>query len=167
LNLEKVETIICPLIEGSGFSLYDVEMVGRILRVSIEKPDGVTLQDCIDVTRKLGPALDDEDPVPGGSYELEVSSPGLDRKLRKAAHFAKAIGEKIHVTTEEPLSHWNSGDIYFDNRRNVGGLLKEFDGEKIKLISSEGKQVLIPLNGISKASVDFEVSTIQKKGKKV
>jgi ribosome maturation factor RimP len=168
LDLEKVESIIRPLIENNGFQLYDVEMIGRTLRVCIEKTEGVTVSDCVDVTRLLNPALDvDEEIVPGGSYELEVGSPGLDRKLRRPEHFLKAIGEKVIVTTAEPLSVWNTGDDYFENRRNVRGVLTDFDGNELKVVSQEGKQTRIPLNAIAKASVDFEVLTTPKPGKKV
>ena len=166
MDLQKIELVIRPLIEGSGYSLYDLEMIGRILRVSIEKDEGVNLTDCVEISRLLNPVLDVEDVVPGGHYELEVSSPGLDRKLRKPEHFVRAIGEKIHVTTADPLSAWNDGDTYFDNRRNVGGVLKEFDGQTAVLTSNEGKRVQVPLAAITKAFVDFDLVTTPKKGKK-
>ena len=72
LDIDKVESVIRPFIEKSGLSLYDIEFLGRILRVSIEKPGGVSLEDCVETSRLLNPLLDVEDLVPGGKYELEV-----------------------------------------------------------------------------------------------
>lgn len=168
MDLQKIESVLRPLVEASGFTLYDLEMAGRILRVSIDKDDvGVTLTDCVEVSRLLNPVLDVEEVIPGGRYELEVSSPGLNRKLRRPEHFTNAIGEAIHVTTEKPLSTWNDGDTYFDNRKNVGGILVEFDGKILKLISQEGKPVEIPLEAVTKAAVEFQLVTTPKKGKKV
>lgn len=167
MDLQEIESVIRPLIEGSGYFLYDLEMVGRTLRVSIEKEEGVALTDCVEISRLLNPVLDVEDVMAGVSYDLEVSSPGLDRKLRKPEHFTGAIGEKIHLTTLEPMSKWNEGDLYFDNRRNVSGVLIAFDGTTVSLSSVEGKEVRVPFEAITKASVDFEVVTTPKKGKKV
>src|ERR1035438_4623532 len=119
MDLKKIEDVITPLIEKSGYTVYDIEFVGRTLRVSIEKPDGaVGINDCVETSRMLNPLLDVEDIISGGRYELEVSSPGLDRSLRRPEHFTRALGEKIHVTTREPLSQWNGSDPFFEKRKN-------------------------------------------------
>lgn len=166
--------LIRPLIESNGVSLYDVEMIGRTLRVSIEKkPDGVTVEDCVEASRLINPLLDVEDVVPGGAYELEVSSPGLDRHLRKPQHFQEALGERIHVTTREPLSVWNGNDAFFEKRRNVRGVLKEFNNETKTLVVSadgganvgEGRDVKIPLDAVTRAYIDFELKPTPKPGK--
>jgi ribosome maturation factor RimP len=166
LDLEKIEAVIRPLIEHSGFTLYDLEFSGRILRISIEKPGGVALQDCVETSRLLNPVLDVEDLIPGGRYELEVSSPGLNRPLRRPEHFAAVIGETIHVTTKEPLSAWNGEEPMFSTRRNVTGVLSSFDGTTIRL-SVDGRDVVIPLAGVQKAQLEFHLKTTPKKGKRV
>jgi len=164
---DRIEKIIRPHIEMSGLTLYDIEFQGRTLRISIEKTGGVSLEDCVETSRMLNPLLDVEDVVPGGRYELEVSSPGLNRPLRRPEHFAAALGTRIHVTTYEPLSKWNLGE-YFEKRKNVTGELKSFDGTTLK-IDAEGLVVTIPLGAIAKSRVDFELKTTPKNkmGKKV
>jgi ribosome maturation factor RimP len=166
LDLEKIEAVIRPLIERSGYTLYDLEFSGRTLRISIEKPGGVNVDDCVETSRLLNPVLDVEDLVPGGRYELEVSSPGLNRALRRPEHFAAVIGETIHVTTKDFLSEWNGNEPFFMNRKNVTGVLKSFDGATIRM-SVDGKDVMIPLGGIQKAQLEFHLKTTPKKGKRV
>jgi ribosome maturation factor RimP len=169
LDLQKpepiIEALIRPLIEQSGYTIYDVEFVGRTLRVSIERPDGtVSIDDCVETSRMINPLLDVEDVIPGGRYELEVSSPGLDRPLRRPEHFTRTIGEKIHVTTREPMSIWNGADAFFDKRKNVRGILVEFDGSTLKLKEEGGHDVVIPLDAVTRAYVDFELKTTPPPG---
>ncbi len=168
MDIEKIVTLISPVVEKSGYSLYDVEFIGRTLRVSIDRTEGISLQDCVDLSRLINPLLDVEDAIPGGRYELEVSSPGLDRNLRKPPHFQSVVGHKIHVTTEVPLSNWNGGleDSFFRNRKNISGILTSFDGVTIAL-NTDGRDVKIPLSAVAKAYVDFEMKTTPKKGKRV
>jgi ribosome maturation factor RimP len=165
-NTLKIEELIRPLIESSGLTLYDVEFVGRILRVSIEKVGGVGINECVETSRMLNPLLDVEDVVSGGSYELEVSSPGLDRNLRRPEHFQGALGEKIKLTTGQPLVKWNVSDAYFEKRKNFSGVLKEYN-EGFLIIIDESREVKIPLSEVTRAYIDFELKTTPKKGKKV
>ncbi len=124
----KVElaNLIEPTIEQLGYELSDLELKlgGRdgIVRVFIDKPDGVDLSDCEIVSRQLSAILDVEDPLPG-HYRLEVSSPGLDRKLTKPAHFQRFTGETIRVKLRFPVS----------GRRNFRGTLRAADDEKIEI----------------------------------
>ncbi len=160
LDESKIESLVRPLVEGSGFQLYDVEFVGRTLRVSIEKPGGVSITDCVETSRLLNPVLDVEDVVPGGRYELEVSSPGLDRGLRKLEHFQKAMGERIHVTTQNPMSLWNGEEAFFEKRRNLRGLLTAVSpssfGMALTVVADGNRPVIIPLEAITRAYIDFE-----------
>jgi len=166
LDLEKLEAVIRPVVEGSGFRLYDIEFFGRILRVTIEKEGGtVGIDDCVSTSRILNPLLDTDDLV-AGSFDLEVSSPGLDRSLRKPEHFTGALGQSIHVTTSQPLSLWNGSESFFEMRRNITGLLQEFDGTDLK-IQAENYEVKIPVEAVLKAYINFELKTTPKKGKKV
>jgi ribosome maturation factor RimP len=166
MDLKKVEDLIKPLIEQSGYTVYDVEFVGRTLRVSIEKPDGqIGINDCVETSRMLNPLLDVEDLISGGRYELEVSSPGLDRNLRRPEHFEKAKGSKIHVTTREALSVWNGSDPFYEKRKNIKGLIREFDGVTLKLNEDGGREVVVPFDAVVRAYMDFELKVTPKKGK--
>jgi len=122
----KVELakLIEPTIEQMGYELADLELVlgGRdsVVRVFIDSPEGIDLTDCEAVSRQVSAILDVEDPLPG-HYTLEVSSPGLDRKLTKPAHFQRFVGETVKVKLRFPL----------DGRRNFRGALRVADDEKI------------------------------------
>jgi len=120
----ELEKLIEPTIEQLGYELADLELKigGRdgLVRVFIDKPEGIDLTDCETVSRQLSAVLDVEDPLTG-HYTLEVSSPGLDRKLTKPAHFQRFIGETVKVKLRFPL----------DGRRNFRGALRAADDEKI------------------------------------
>ncbi len=115
LELEQVRAIAERVTASSGLELVDVEFRGggrsRMLRITIDKPAGVTHEDCANVSREVGTILDVEDAVPG-SYLLEVSSPGLDRKLTRAAEFERFVGSLIRLTTREPIT----GIRHFEGR---------------------------------------------------
>jgi len=117
IDLEHVRAAAQRVTASSGLELVDVEFRGaggkaRMLRVFIDKPGGVTHADCEAVSRELGTILDAEDAVPGGSYTLEVSSPGLDRKLTRAEDFARVVGSRVKLTTRVPVA----GNRYFEGR---------------------------------------------------
>jgi ribosome maturation factor RimP len=122
----ELERLIEPTVEQLGYELSDLELKigGRdgIVRVFIDKPDGVDLTDCEIVSRQLSAVLDVEDPLPG-HYTLEVSSPGLDRKLTKPEHFQRFIGETIRVKLRFPVA----------GRRNFRGALRAADEEQIEV----------------------------------
>ena len=122
----ELERLIEPTVEQLGYELSDLELKlgGRdgIVRVFIDKPDGVDLSDCEIVSRQLSAVLDVEDPLPG-HYRLEVSSPGLDRKLTKPGHFQRFLGETIRVKLRFPVA----------GRRNFRGILRAADEEQIEI----------------------------------
>jgi len=122
----ELANLIEPTIEQLGYELSDLELKlgGRdgIVRVFIDKPDGVDLSDCEMVSRQLSALLDVEDSLPG-RYTLEVSSPGLDRKLTKPAHFQRFTGAAVRVKLRFPVS----------GRRNFRGTLRAADDEKIEI----------------------------------
>jgi ribosome maturation factor RimP len=107
IDLEHVRQIAERVAASQGLELVDVEFRGggkaRLLRLFIDKPGGVTHEDCAWVSRELGNIFDVEDAIPGGSYTLEVSSPGLDRKLTKPADYERFAGSRIRLTTREPV----------------------------------------------------------------
>jgi ribosome maturation factor RimP len=120
-----------PGVMALGFELVDVEVAGQgsrtTLRVYIDGPEGVTVDDCADVSRQLSAILDVEDPMPG-QYLLEVSSPGLDRPLVKPADFRRFIGEEVKVQLHAPLN---------GRRRFKGRLLDVTDATVVVEVDKE------------------------------
>lgn len=117
---------------------------GTLLRIYIDKPDGLNITDCSKVTRHINSILDVEDPI-AGRYTLEVSSPGLARPLFKPAHYQKVIGKKLKIKLHAPR----------DGRRNLLGLLQAADNETITLLIDE-TSVNLPYHDIDKAHVEIE-----------
>lgn len=123
---EELARLLEPTVEQMGYELSDLELRvgGRdgVVRVFIDRPEGVGLADCEAVSRQLSAVLDVEDPLPG-HYVLEVSSPGLDRKLTKPAHFRRYVGEDVRVRLRAPQ----------DGRRNFRGTLKAAGDQDIEV----------------------------------
>ena len=144
--LDKVRQIAAPLAAQEGLELIDVEFGGgggrQILRLFIDKPGGVSLDDCTAVSRSVSAALDVEDPL-DGAYDLEVSSPGLDRPLRTPEHFEKYKGSKVRVKTYAP----------FEDRKNFVGILKGFAGGNV-VVDVDGREFRIPHAHVSKANIE-------------
>jgi ribosome maturation factor RimP len=147
--VEKVRKIAAPLAAGEGLELVDVELGGvggrTTLRLYIDRDGGVSLDDCSSVSRAISAALDVEDPIEG-AYDLEVSSPGLDRPLRTAEHFRKYAGEKVRVKAYGPIPE-------LENRKTFVGTLRGFE-EGRALVDVDGKVFPIPLEQIAKAHVE-------------
>ncbi len=136
IDLDHVRQIAERVTASQGLDLVDVEFRGggkaRMLRLYIDKPGGVTHEDCAWVSREVGTILDMEDAVPGGSYTLEVSSPGLDRKLMKAADFQRFAGSRVRILTREPVD----GSRHLEGRLQglrEGRVAVEVGGKKIPL----------------------------------
>jgi ribosome maturation factor RimP len=147
--LEKVRTIAAPLAAAEGLELVDIEFAGAgghpTLRLYIDKTGGVSLDDCTSVSRALSAALDVEDPIEG-SYELEVSSPGLDRPLRTREHFQHFAGENVRVKTYGPLESAGS-------RKTFVGRLVGMEADYV-VVDVEGAVFHIPLDLIAKANIE-------------
>src|SRR5581483_8920243 len=116
-DIEHVRQIAERVAASNGLEVAEVEFRGgggkaRMLRVYIDKPAGVTHEDCANVSHEMGTILDVEDAVPEGSYTLEVSSPGLDRKLTKPADFERFVGSRVKVMTREPIA----GNRFFEGK---------------------------------------------------
>src|SRR5215472_5235161 len=103
----KIEEIAQRVVESEGMELVEVEVKGggsqRMVRISIDKPEGITHADCELVSQQVGTILDVEDVVPGGRYTLEVSSPGVERKLLKLRDYERFQGKKAKITLREPI----------------------------------------------------------------
>lgn len=132
-----------PAIERLGYELFDLELKlgGRdgMLRVYIDKAEGIDIEDCEAISHQVSALLDVEDPL-SGHYTLEVSSPGLDRTLTKPAHFERFMGEDVRVKLRFPL----------EGRRNFKGALKSADEEHIE-IEVDGQSHSLPLTTIESA----------------
>lgn len=115
-DLEHIREVVNRVAAGLGLEVVEVDLRGggkaRMLRVVIDRPGGVGHEDCAALSREAGTILDVEDAVPGGSYTLEVSSPGLDRRLVKAADFERFTGSRVKLTTREPVE----GNRFFEGR---------------------------------------------------
>jgi ribosome maturation factor RimP len=140
---EELARLLEPTVEQLGYELADLELklAGRdsLVRVFIDKPEGVGLEDCETVSRQVSAVLDVEDPVPG-HYVLEVSSPGLDRKLTKPAHYRRYVGEEIRIQLRFPI----------EGRRKFRGRLTSAGPETIQ-IEVDGKLHELPIATIDTA----------------
>ncbi len=165
--LEKVEKIAQEVAEREGCVLYDLEHTGsgngRILRIFIDKTDGVSIEDCSNVSKGLNLLLDVEDVVPGEMYNLEVSTPGLDRQLKKLWHFEKAVGKKIYVQLENSLGSLDATeDKGMLSMKKFEDVLVAVEGETLKFDIRKQK-INIPFSAVEKAKMVFELKTNQKK----
>ena len=124
----KTERLLSPIAEKYGVEIYDVEYVKEgsdwYLRAYIDKPDGVNINDCENVSRALSDALDAEDYIPD-AYILEVSSPGLGRALKKDRHLEKSLGAEVEVKTYKPI----------DGQKEFAGVLKAYDADTVTIVS--------------------------------
>ena len=115
-DIDQVRQVVERVAAPSGLEVVEVDLRGggkaRMLRIFIDKPDGVTHEDCSNFSREVGTIFDVEDAVPGGTYMLEVSSPGLDRKLSKAADFERFTGSLVKLMTRDPVN----GNRHFEGR---------------------------------------------------
>ena len=143
MTRDALISLLEPTIERLGYDLADLELKlgGRdgLVRIYIDKADGIDVEDCEAVSRQVSAILDVEDPLPG-QYTLEVSSPGLDRTLTKPAHFERFMGEDVRVKLRFPL----------DGRRNFKGALKSVDEDNIE-VEVDGESHSLPLATIETA----------------
>ncbi|MCE5306699.1 MAG: ribosome maturation factor RimP [Acidobacteriales bacterium] len=146
----KVRAIAERVGASEGIEIVDVELLGggrsRVLRIYIDKPGGVTHGDCELVSQDVGTILDVEDVMPGGRYTLEVSSPGLERKLTKPADFERFLGQKARIVLKSPV----------ENQRRWEGILTGFAEGVITLEPSSGKVLCIGLDQVEKANLKFD-----------
>jgi ribosome maturation factor RimP len=142
VDKERLFELLEPAVAAMGYELADLDAhVGKrgLLRLYIDRAGGVTLDDCERVSEQIGALLDVEDPLPG-SYVLEVSSPGLDRKLRTLEHFERYVGEQAKVELKDAR----------DGRRRFTGRLAGVEGGEV-LLEVDGKLTRLPLGDIATA----------------
>jgi ribosome maturation factor RimP len=148
MELERIREAAERVARSAGVEVVDVEWkIGkqRFLRVYIDKPDGVSHRDCEAVSNQLSVILDVEDLVPGPHYILEVSSPGLDRKLTQPAEFERFAGRLARISTNEPV----------EDQKFFEGRLAGFADGKVQ-IEVKGRVVAVPVEGIRKANLVVE-----------
>jgi ribosome maturation factor RimP len=163
LEIERVREIADRVAASSGLEVVEVEFLGggkaRMLRVFLDRPAagndplaGVTHEDCANFSREFGTILDVEDVMPG-SYTLEVSSPGLDRKLTKAADFARFTGSRVKLTTREPVN----------NNRHFEGRLESFHDGRLTLdLSVAGHKSRRKMGEDAGKKIEIEFANVEK-----
>ncbi|MDX1517534.1 MAG: ribosome maturation factor RimP [Woeseiaceae bacterium] len=143
MRRDELKALLEPAIVRLGYELIDLEATlssrSGVVRVFIDHPDGVGLDDCEKVSRAVSALLDVEDPIPG-HYDLEVSSPGLDRKLTKVEHFQRFKGETLKVSMRFPIN----------GRRRFRGTLVSTDDDNI-VVEVDGEAYTLPLETIDTA----------------
>jgi ribosome maturation factor RimP len=155
---EKVRAVVEPIVAAQDLELFDLEQVGGVLRVTIDRPGGVDMAVIASTTRALSRALDEHDPI-AGHYTLEVSSPGLERPLRTPAHFAWAVGKAVSIKTvpDHPAG------------RRLAGTVAAAQGDTVTIaLADPGAQgdtsVTLELGDIEKARTTFEWGPVPKPG---
>ena len=143
MTADELTRLLEPTIERLGYELADLEVKlggrGGLLRIFIDRPDGIGLDDCEQVSLAVSALLDVEDPLPG-QYNLEVSSPGLDRRLTKVEHFQRFEGETLKVSMRFPI----------DGRKRFRGTLVSSDDENI-VVEVDGESYSLPMATIDTA----------------
>lgn len=139
---------ISPVAAELGYMLWDVEYVKegarRILRVTIDSEEGITIEDCERMHRAIDPVLDEIDPIED-AYDLEVSSPGIERDLRTDAHIDACVGEDVEVRFFAP----------FEGQKSLKGILAGREGDEV-LVDVNGEMKRLPRNVIAKMRTVFE-----------
>jgi len=135
---------------GTDIELVEIQLKGagkaRLLRVYIDKPGGVTHGDCELISERFGKLLDEEDPIPESHYTLEVSSPGIERRLSKPRDFERVVGQKIRLAVQPPG----------ESRRQLEGRLAQCANGSLELEVAPGNLVRVPLETVQKANLKFE-----------
>lgn len=148
-NIEtKIQDLLEKIIEDLGYNLYDVEYVKEgkdyILRITIDNEAGINIQDCEKVNNGINDILDEADIIKD-QYYLEVSSPGLERVLKKEAHFLSQIGKKVNVNLFKPQ----------DKKKEFQGILKEYNSSSI-VIETEENEIEFNLKDVALVKTVFD-----------
>lgn len=134
-----------PVVNGMGYDLIEIEHFPNpkhgVLRLYIDKEDGVTVDDCSSVSHQISALIDVEEPV-SGHFNLEISSPGLDRPLRRLKDFQRFTGSLVKLKTAMPL----------EGQRNFSGRLLEADEDKV-VIETDDEEISLPMSAVEKARI--------------
>ncbi|MED5611833.1 MULTISPECIES: ribosome maturation factor RimP [Pseudomonas] len=144
-KLEQLQALLAPVVEALGYECWGLEFLSQgrhsLLRVYIDKADGILIEDCEKVSRQVSGVLDVEDPI-SGEYTLEVSSPGMDRPLFTLEQFARYVGEQVKIKLRVP----------FERRRNFQGILRGVEEQDV-VVLVEDHEYLLPIDSIDKANI--------------
>ena len=156
-EIDRVRDIASRVASSRGLELVEVDLRGggkkRMLRLTIDKPEGVTHEDCANVSREMGTILDVEDVMPGGSYLLEVSSPGLDRPLSSAKDYQRFTGSLVKLTTREAVN----------GNRHFAGRLESFQDGRLSLdLTQAGKKKSRSKTAVQAEKVEIELSNVEQ-----
>ena len=139
---EKTEKLLEPIVSELGFELVDVEYVKEggtwYLRAYIDKPGGITVDDCETVSRRFSDILDEKDYIED-SYVFEVSSPGLGRPLKKEKDFARSLGEEVEIRTYRPI----------DRQKEFIGILKSYDEDTVTITYEDESEQIFDRSSIA------------------
>ena len=148
--MQDLTVLFEPVVESMGYELVGVEFHGSehhgVLRLFIDKEDGITVDDCAAVSRQVSAVLDVEDPIKQ-AYDLEVSSPGLNRPLFKGSDFQRFAGRKAKIKLAVALN----------GRKNFSGVLKGIDDNEQVLIDVDNETFELPLHDIAKANLQSQI----------
>ena len=148
-SAEKVYELIKDAVAAEGVGLWDVrflkEGVSWYLRVFIDKPEGISIDDCTNVSHAIDPIIDEADPI-DVSYYLEVCSPGIERELTRSRHYEESLGKQVRLKLYRA----------YDGKKEITGTLEDVTEENVTLVT-EGNALTVERKNISKANLsDFE-----------
>jgi ribosome maturation factor RimP len=156
--IETLNGIIRPVVEARGLELVDVELVpeevGRVLRVVIDRAGGVGVNDCEDVARMLGVVLDTHDPI-AERYVLEVTSPGIYRRLRREADLPRFTGQRVKAVLREPVH----------GQHVLTGILTDARDGIVTLAFPDGRTAVTSWDNVTRMNLDPDVTELLKKKK--
>lgn len=151
---DLVRSLVEPLAAEAGADIYDITLAGGKLVVALTRTGGIDLETITSVSRQLNAVLDEQDPI-SGSYTLEVTSPGLERNLRTAEHFAGAIGAEVTIRTNPDV----------DGDRRVRGTVRSADDRTVTVDLEEGGERTVAIADIERARTVFTWGGADKPGK--
>ena len=144
-KLEQLQALLAPVVEALGYECWGLEFISQgrhsLLRVYIDRAEGILIDDCEIVSRQVSGILDVEDPI-SGEYTLEVSSPGMDRPLFTLEQFARYVGEQVKIKLRTP----------FERRRNFQGILRGVEEQDV-VVQVDDHEFLLPIDMIDKANI--------------
>lgn len=147
---EKIEELVTKPITDLGYRVYDVMYVkegkDNFLRIFIDNDKGISLDDCEKVNDAITDMLDEADLIKD-QYFLEISSPGVERNIRKDKHFEESIGKEVNIKLFKPLEN---------KEKEITGILKNFDKETVKIETDKNEEITIPRNNISSIKWAFK-----------
>lgn len=142
---DDLRELIEPTVQALGFELWGLEYASQgkhsTLRLYIDGPSGVNVDDCAQVSHQVSGVLDVEDPIPG-EYTLEVSSPGMDRPLYNVEHYQRYVGEMVSLRLRMP----------FEGRRKFTGRINGVEGDEV-IVQVDDHEYLLPISSIEKANI--------------